>query len=232
VNAWERAALAGGRRLLSWAAGRVEPDLCEWIEAMRAELPEVEGAGARWRWTLGALWLVLIDRRLMAVLEGIRWSTVLKTCSFGLALGAVLLVGIVWSNVVQPSNESDDEYTAAYAVFYILLLGYFGLAGFVAARVRRSLKAGIVTGAATALVFAIIVLTTFVVIDNLFLDIVMKQPDKANGFARSGLHSARDYVNQGNFAFLIVVPVITGLGALMGTFGGMLSTIPLRVRAR
>ena len=65
----------------------------------------------------------------------------------------------------------------------------------------------------------------FIVIDNLFLDVVMRQPDKAYGFAHSSFHSARDYVNAGNLpAYAIALPVFTGVGALMGAIGGRLST--------
>ena len=41
---------------------------------------------------------------------------------FGLALGAGLVILIVWTNVVVPSHESDDEYTSRYLVFLAGLL--------------------------------------------------------------------------------------------------------------
>ena len=150
------------------------------------------------------------------------WPALLRTSAFGLGLAAVLAVGIVWSNVIVPSHESDDEYTGWYLVFYLGLMGYFFLAGFVASRPTNRLLSGAWVGAATAVLVALIVLSTFVIIDNLFLDVVMQQPDKANGFQRSGMTSARDYVNQGLLAGLVGVPIVLGaFGAAFGAMGGL-----------
>jgi hypothetical protein len=106
--------------------------------------------------------------------------------------------------------------------FYLGLFAYFGMAGMVAGGGRDGLVRSAFTGALTAAIIAVLVLVTFVVIDNLFLDVVMQQPDKASGFRHSGLVSQRDYVNQGNRAAFVVVPVFAAIGAGFGTLGGLL----------
>jgi hypothetical protein len=150
-------------------------------------------------------------------------STLLRLSAFGLVLGVVSLVGIVWSNVVVPSHESDSEYAVWYLVFYVGLLFYFSAAGLYAARGKTPVASGALAGLASAVTFAVIALTTFIVIDNLFLDIVMTQPDKLDGFRHSGLQSAREYVNQGNgMAVVTALPLMAVVGAGCGAMGGLL----------
>ncbi|HYW24103.1 MAG TPA: hypothetical protein VE953_08045 [Terriglobales bacterium] len=217
----ERAADA----VLAWSARGVEPARLAWIEALRGELAHVEGAPARLSWALGALSLACIARRRSLSRPWYSWPALMRTSGFGLVLSAVLVAGIVWSNVVVPSHESDSEYTTWYAVFYAGLLVYFFVAGLVVAGRPASIPLAAVTGAVTAVLVALIVLVTFVVIDNLFLSVVMQQPDKASGFAHSGLTSQRDYVNNGNLEALLLVPALLGaLGAGLGALGGLVRT--------
>jgi hypothetical protein len=153
----------------------------------------------------------------------------LKTSAFGLVLGAILIVLIVWSNVIVPSHESDDEYTAWYAAFYLGLFAYFGLAGSLAGGRPPKFGRSAWTGATTALLSVGIALLTFIVIDNLFLDTVMTQPDKMAGFAASGMTDARDYVNQSNAAIVVVLPVIMSIGAVFGVLGSVIRQRVLRI---
>ena len=150
------------------------------------------------------------------------WPALLRSSSFGLVLSAVLVIGIVWSNVIVPSHESDDEYTAWYAAFYLGLLVYFAVAGMVASSGRNRLASSAWTGALTAMLVLVVVTATFIAIDNLFLDVVMQQPDKANGFRDSGLTSQRDYVNQGNRALFVLLPIFGAFGAAFGALGGLI----------
>jgi hypothetical protein len=210
------------RAVLGWSARLAAPSRRDWVEALRGELAAVDGGGgARLLWALGGLSLAFSTRRRSLQRPWYSWPALLRTSAFGLALAAVLVVGIVWSNVVVPSHESDDEYTMWYLVFYVGLLGYFFVSGLVASRPPNRVVTGMWAGAATAVLVALIVLVTFVVIDNLFLDIVMTQPDKLNGFRHSGLTSERDYVNQGLLAGLVGVPLVLGaFGAGLGALGG------------
>jgi hypothetical protein len=147
----------------------------------------------------------------------------LRISVFGLALGVIGVVAIVWSNVIVPSHESDSGYAVWYLVGYLGLFAYFGASGFLAARGGASTAGAVLTGAVTAVVSIGIALVTFVVIDNVFLDVVMQQPDKAYGFAHSGLTSARDYVNRGNLpGFVTIMPMAAAVGAACGLVGGLL----------
>jgi hypothetical protein len=212
------------RWLIAWAAGRASASERRWIEALRGELELVERGPAQLLWALGGLSLLHCMRRRALTRSWYSLPSLLRSSSFGLALSAVLVVGIIWSNVIVPSHESDDEYTAWYVAFYIALPLYFAVAGAVASSARNRMASAVWAGALTAALFFVIVMVTFVVIDNVYLDVVMQQPDKALGFRSSGLTSARDYVNQGNSAAFFMLPVLTAFGAVMGMIGGLVRT--------
>jgi hypothetical protein len=134
------------------------------------------------------------------------------------------VIAIVWSNVIVPSHESDSEYAGWYVVGYLGLFAYFALSGFLAARGGATIAGATLTGSVTAAVGVATILLTFIAVDNLFLNIVMQQPDKAVGFASSGLNSARDYVNQGLPMSLVAgVMGAAAIGALLGLVGGLLA---------
>jgi hypothetical protein len=115
-------------------------------------------------------------------------------------------------------------------VLYAGLFAYFTASGFVAARAGGSITASALTGGATALVGIGIAMLTFVVVDNLFLDVVMQQPDKLHAFQSSGLTDQRAFVNRGLVLGLVIaLPVIGTIGAGCGTLGGALAEM-LRLR--
>jgi hypothetical protein len=220
------------RWVIAWAAGRASASERPWIEALRGELELVDTGLAQLLWALGALSLLHRTRRRAFTRTWYSWPSLLRSGSFGLALSAVLVIGIIWSNVIVPSHESDSEYTAWYVAFYLALPVYFALAGAVASSARNRIGSAVWAGALSAALLFVIVMVTFVVIDNVYLGVVMQQPDKAIGFRRSGLTNARDYANQGNSAAFILLPVLVAFGALMGMIGGLVRTrIDLR-RAR
>jgi hypothetical protein len=217
---------AVGRWLMAWAARHTVPERREWVVAMAAELEVLDGALGRLLWALGALSLVSFGRKNPLSRSWLSWPNALRISAFGLALSAVLVVGIVWSNVIVPDHESDDEYAMWYIAFYVGLLFYFAAAGFFASRGRDSMLWGPVAGAVTGVLVAVVVLTTFIIVDNLFLDIVMTQPDKAAGFKASGLKDPRDYVNRGQLAAIQSVSVTLGaVGAGCGALGAALERL-------
>lgn len=210
-------------RVLDWSARHAAPDHpAEWVAALRGELALVQGGADRLLWALGGISIVCSTRRTTLTRTWRSLPAPLRVSAFGLALAVAMVIAIVWSNVIVPDHESDDEYTGWYLVFYLALFAYFGLSGYLAARGGSSIRVAMLTGAVTALLSVGIALVTFTVIDNLFLSIVMTQPDKAAGFARSGMISQRDYVNQGVSAIFAVLPVVSGIGALLGLVGGSL----------
>jgi hypothetical protein len=215
---------AAARRVLAWSVDRVEPDRRPWIEAISSELDLVESGPARLVWALGGLTVVCRTRRSTLIRTWRSWPALFRTMAFGLALGAAMLALVVWSNVVVPSHESDSEYTAWYLVLYAGLFAYFTTSGFMASRGGGSITASALTGGATALVGIGIAMLTFVVIDNLFLDVVMRQPDKLHAFQSSGLTDPRAFVNRGLVLGLVIaLPVISIIGAGCGTLGGALA---------
>ncbi|HEY4025312.1 MAG TPA: hypothetical protein VGO86_02685 [Candidatus Dormibacteraeota bacterium] len=225
MKAFDRAFDAAAHRVLAWSGRHVEPSRAPWIDALRAELELVEGGGlARLLWALGGLMVVCNTRRSIVSRIWRSLPAALRFSLFGLALGVAGVIDIVWSNVIVPGHESDSEYQGLYLALFAGLLVYFAASGFVAARLGSSILAAIVTGLVTATVSIGIALLTFIVVDNLFLDVVMQQPDKAHGFAHSGLASARDYVNQGNvLGFVTAMPMAATIGACCGLVGGLLA---------
>jgi hypothetical protein len=142
---------------------------------------------------------------------------------FGLLLGVLAIGTIVWTNVLFPTFESDSEYPTTYALAFIALFLFFALVGVLASRKTNRLLSGTWAGAITALLGVGIAMLTFVVIDNLFLDIVSHQADKISGFQHSTFHTMRDYINAGLLSGVVtVLPVMAAVGAGCGTLGAAL----------
>jgi hypothetical protein len=138
----------------------------------------------------------------------------------GLLLGGLAIVGIVLSNVVFPSTESDSEYTALYLVGYAAILVVFVVIGFVASGAPSQIGAGARAGVVAALLATAIGLATFFVVDNLFLSIVGQQVDKIQGFHQSTFPTMRAYVNADLvYAVLILLPLSSAAGAAFGAVG-------------
>src|SRR5262249_30604499 len=132
------------------------------------------------------------------------------------------IVGIVLSNVVFPSTESDSEYTAVYLVGYAAIFVVFAVIGFVASGNPSRVGAGARAGAVAALLATAISLATFVAVDNLFLAIVSQQVDKIQGFHQSTFPTMRDYINAGLVAGVPIALLLFGAaGAVFGTVGAV-----------
>jgi hypothetical protein len=124
------------------------------------------------------------------------------------AWGALLSVIVVLTNVVFPSpNESDDEYTGWYIVLYLGLFLLFAIGG-----------------AVTALIIVGVIMLTFAVIDNVFLDIVSQQIDKINAFhAQTTFTTMRDFMNSGLLlGTVVILPVVAVVDAALGAFASLL----------
>ena len=144
----------------------------------------------------------------------------LRTYRYGLILGVILIVAIVWTVVISPTFESDDEYTGLYVVLYGLLALYFAFSAFLETRRESTVADGAKVGAITALITIAVITVTFFIIDNVFIDIVSKQPDKIYGFQHSNFATMRDYINDGFLRGILIVPLVFGIiGALCGAVG-------------
>lgn len=151
----------------------------------------------------------------------------LHDSAYGVFLGVMLCVAIVTTNVVAPSFTylGLDENVAMLLATGCLLV-FFAGAGFLVSRRTGRITTGARIGARTALVGMGIAMLTFLVIDNLFLDLVGTQPDKVWGFAHSDFTSMRAYVNVGLLrGFVIVLPLFVLVGAICGAVGAAMRTI-------
>jgi hypothetical protein len=138
----------------------------------------------------------------------------------GLLMGGLAIVGIVLSNVVFPSTESDSEYTALYLLGYVAIFLVLVVIGFVASGNPSRIGVGARAGAVAALLATAIGLATFFVVDNIFLSIVGQQVDKIQGFHQSSFQTMRDYVNVGLvYAVLGMLPLSGAAGAAFGAVG-------------
>lgn len=141
---------------------------------------------------------------------------------YAAAWGALLAVIVVLTNVVFPTpNESDSEYTGWYVVLYLSILLLFAIGGAIASERDHPLRSGALGGAVSALIILGMVMLTFAVIDNVFLDIVSQQIDKITAFHQQTTYaSMRDFINAGLLmGTLFVLPVGAAAGGALGAGG-------------
>jgi membrane protease YdiL (CAAX protease family) len=139
--------------------------------------------------------------------------------------GALFSVIVVLTNIVFPSpNESDDEYTGWYIVLYLGLFLLFAIGGALNSERARPLRSGAIGGAGAALIMIAMIMLTFVIVDNLFLDTVSQQIDKINAFqAQTTYTNMRDFINSGLLlGTLTVLPVVAVVGGGLGAIASLL----------
>jgi hypothetical protein len=152
----------------------------------------------------------------------------LPAAAYGVALGCLLSLGVVAINVVLPLLPAQlaplrqAVETGSEIVSWLGVLLLWAVAGFLAWRRSGKLGAALKAGALAALVSMGMVMLTFALVDNLFLGLVSRQPEKIWGFAHSGYQSMRAYINHGLLrGLLFALPVMTAAGALLGALGGL-----------
>ena len=136
--------------------------------------------------------------------------------SFGIILGVGMSVFVILTNIIFPSNKTDDGVMTVFAFLFLFIC--FAAGGYIASRKTNSLMKGAFGGGVTALISIGMTMLTFFIIDNLFLDIVSKQPDKIWAFTHQSTYTdMQPFINYGLMRGLIfVLPVITLLGAVLG----------------
>ena len=165
----------------------------------------------------------------------------------GLVAAAVLAVDIVLTVVVFPpgpdESDSDPEYVAQLLATYVLLALLFTAVGWYARRGARvvrgqALPLAPVSGrtenslgdrmaaakgaGAAGLVVALSAELTYLVVDNVFFDIVSRQHDKRIAFAASGWTSMRAYVDvQLITGATELIPMMMLIAAGLGALGGL-----------
>jgi MFS family permease len=137
----------------------------------------------------------------------------------------IVSAGIVLSNVVFPSPTDDDTVmvVGSYLGIFAALLFIGVLADRAGAGRRGLVLAGLIAG----FVIGLVTIATFVVVDNVWLDIVSRQQSKIEGFASSGETSMRAYINHGLIGPGVFFTVVfSGLGAVLSLIGGLINHRP------
>jgi hypothetical protein len=148
----------------------------------------------------------------------------------GLIAAAVVWLGlsaeIVLSNVVFPSKTGDD--TVSVLVSYLCIFATLFLVGRLAARAGADARTQVIAGVVAGAVIGLASVATFAVVDNVWLDIVSRQPQKVTGFAASHASSMRAYINEGLIgAALFLTVVLAVFGGLLGRAGGLTHRPPV-----
>jgi hypothetical protein len=205
------------RHLLALATAAMPPSRRDWGMAMSAELDYARSRGERARLVLGAVRIAVVP------LPGDAGYGRTAARAAALAVIAYVPLGLAdyASNVVFPSSQDSTAGVLAGGAY--LLVALMG-AGALARYAQRGLAAPVLAGMAAGLVFAVLGMATFTVIDNAFLPAVMHQQNNVDGFRASGLTSARAYVNGQLKATAPGVAVLLAvMGAVLAPLGAILA---------
>lgn len=139
---------------------------------------------------------------------------------FGIILGLVLSVLVFLTNFVFPNNSSDN--VAVVGSIYLILFSLFICIGYFQKDIKVSLRNGIISGSISAVIAFLITMLTFIIIDNLFLNIVSEQREKIWAFSHQNTyHNMRDFINygliKGTFFGTIMAALFGGLAGAIGT---------------
>jgi hypothetical protein len=187
-----------------------------WRERYGAELDQlVADLDVDWRLRLDVVRGALAEH---AALPGARLGAL-----YGTVAGLAVAIDILLSNVVYPPWGEHS------LVVYLAIAGCLFLAGGHAGRRWRDPATAARTGVVAAVVVVAIAFATFFAVDNVFLDVVGRQPQKVA--AAAGWPSMRLYVNASlAVGLLILLPALSALGAACGCLG-TLAARPLTSRA-
>jgi hypothetical protein len=185
--------------------GPISGDLLE--EYREAVVPTLGERRARW-------WY----RRQVA---GFVWRAVRLPLLVGLALGAALGATMLIDTARQPLAEDDGQTMIVAAGMVLLLWSAAALAAtWRTRRMSDAVKAGVILGVVTLLVFQLAAIVRI----NVFLDAIQYRDDWHNlllRYSQSGFHSLRAYAN---YEYVVTVtPLLIGAigGSISGTLGGL-----------
>jgi uncharacterized membrane protein YeiB len=144
-----------------------------------------------------------------------------------LIVWAVLSTGILFTTVVFPSKTDDD--LIPILLSYVCVFAALIQTGAIAARAGASRKVQLLAGLIAGVVIGASMVITFLIVDNVWLDIVARQPTRIDGFAHSGAASMRSYINQGLIGPGVFFTAAFGVfGALLSLAGGLVGAKPTR----
>ena len=150
----------------------------------------------------------------------------LNNLRIGVFLGLLMSFAILVTNVIVPSvaGHPSSDSAVSESIGWIVVIAVVCWAGFLRLRHSNRIRDAIMAGAVISFVAFAIAMATFLIIDNLFLSIVARQPEKIWLFEHSRFEDMRSYLNYTNLrAFWTALPLITVLGAVCGLVGGSLN---------
>ena len=136
-------------------------------------------------------------------------------------VGLGLATEIYLSNVVFPDPADNDG--VSVLVSYLVVFTALFAVGLLAARAGASRRGQLAAGITAGAIIGALTIVSFLVVDNVWLDVVARQSQKIEGFAHSGATSMRAYVNRNLIGpAVFFIGVFGGLGGLLSTAGGMM----------
>lgn len=156
---------------------------------------------------------------------------VVNSLTLGSGLGVALSALIVLTNVVipvLPSTLFTQRLLAAVpeSVGWLGLFLSWGIAGSLVSRRTTRLRTAVEAGATVAFVSMAMVMLTFVVMNNVFLEIVGQQPDKIWGFHHSSDPNMRAYINHGaRRGIVFILPILTVCGGVAAGVASLLRRV-------
>jgi hypothetical protein len=204
------------RRLLALATAAMPPSRRDWGRAMSAELACTRSRGERARLVLGAVRIALLPPP-----EDAGYGRTAARAA-ALAVIAYVPIGLLLyaSDVVFPSTGDSNAWVVPGDAY---LLAALMAAGALARYARPGPAAPVLAGVAAGLVFAVLGMATFTVIDNAFLPVVMHQQNNIDGFRASCMTSPRAYLNGQLEATVLGVTILLAvMGAVLAPLGAIL----------
>ena len=156
----------------------------------------------------------------------------LDNLRLGALLGVLLSIAILVTNVIVPAfaGHPSPDNELSESIGWVIVIAVMCWVGFLKVRRTSRIRDSVTAGAVISFVAFAMAMTTFLILDNLFLSIVAQQPEKIWLFEHSRFPDMRSYLNHTNLrAFWTVLPVITVFGALCGLVGGYLSVLVRRL---
>jgi hypothetical protein len=170
-----------------------------------------------------------LDARFALAKETAMSRSLRTSVLLALAVWVALSIDVVLTNVVFPSREDNDGPTVLLA--YLGIFAILGTVGFLAGRSGVQLRGAALCGAVAGAVIGFLTIGTFLVVDNVWLDIVSQQQTKIQALANAGGGSMRAYINGSLVPGLFVMPLILGgFGAVLAMGGASLSSVSVRRR--
>lgn len=146
----------------------------------------------------------------------------------GVFVGLLLSFAILISNVIVPLLEGHPSPDNGFSesIGWFIVIAVMCWVGFAKVRQTSRIRDSATAGAVISFVAFAMAMTTFLIIDNLFLSVVAQQPEKVWLYEHSRFLTMRSYLNHTNLrAFWTALPVITLFGAVSGLVGGYVSRL-------